>query len=156
MAERRQVKLMDRGSLPPDTVYVGHGSTWQNPFTKNGMTRFHKALHGHDPLTVEERAKQNVWLFAMWMGFGEHNSYDEATHRRLAKWKELISETKIKDLRGKNLACTCPLTNPDGSKHPCHADVLLEIANQFESDDDIHRLAKDLARKYVVHNKALE
>lgn len=30
------------------------------------------------------------------------------------------------ELRGKNLACWCPL---DGQ--PCHADVLLEIANRF-------------------------
>lgn len=32
-------------------------------------------------------------------------------------------------LRGKNLACWCPLTNPDGSNCPCHADILLEMAN---------------------------
>ena len=30
----------------------------------------------------------------------------------------------FKDLRGKNLACFCPLDKP------CHADVLLEIANK--------------------------
>jgi hypothetical protein len=29
-----------------------------------------------------------------------------------------------RELRGKDLACWCPLTKP------CHADVLLEIANQ--------------------------
>lgn len=32
-------------------------------------------------------------------------------------------------LKGKNLACWCPLTLPDGSPCPCHADVLLEVAN---------------------------
>lgn len=31
---------------------------------------------------------------------------------------------RIKELRGKNLACWCP---PD---QPCHADVLLELANK--------------------------
>jgi len=30
----------------------------------------------------------------------------------------------IATLRGKNLACWCPLD------HPCHADVLLELANR--------------------------
>jgi hypothetical protein len=30
-----------------------------------------------------------------------------------------------KELRGKNLACWCPLSEP------CHADVLLEVANSF-------------------------
>jgi hypothetical protein len=33
----------------------------------------------------------------------------------------------IPDLRGKNLACWCPLDAP------CHADVLLELANRDES-----------------------
>lgn len=32
--------------------------------------------------------------------------------------------TKIEALRGKNLACWCPLDKP------CHADVLLELANK--------------------------
>lgn len=33
-------------------------------------------------------------------------------------------QAKARDLRGKNLACWCPLD------HPCHADVLLELANK--------------------------
>jgi hypothetical protein len=32
-------------------------------------------------------------------------------------------------LRGHDLACWCPLTYPDGTIVPCHADVLLELAN---------------------------
>ena len=35
----------------------------------------------------------------------------------------LFRETVMKELRGKDLACWCP---PD---QPCHADVLLEVAN---------------------------
>ena len=33
---------------------------------------------------------------------------------------------KVRELRGKNLACWCPLDQP------CHADVLLELANRDE------------------------
>lgn len=33
-------------------------------------------------------------------------------------------------LRGKDLACWCPLTDKDGNPAPCHADVLLELANK--------------------------
>ncbi|MDR0472322.1 MAG: DUF4326 domain-containing protein [Treponema sp.] len=33
------------------------------------------------------------------------------------------------ELRGKDLACWCPLAYPDGKPYPCHADILLEIAN---------------------------
>lgn len=35
----------------------------------------------------------------------------------------------IRKLRGKNLACWCPLTR-NGNYYPCHADVLLELANK--------------------------
>lgn len=40
-------------------------------------------------------------------------------YRRWIEWRRLPFE----DLRGHNLACWCPLDRP------CHADVLLEIAN---------------------------
>jgi hypothetical protein len=43
-----------------------------------------------------------------------------ATRSRLPFTREDVR----RDLRGKNLACWCPL---DG---PCHADVLLEVANR--------------------------
>ena len=33
----------------------------------------------------------------------------------------------LEPLRGKDLACFCPLEKPDGSKVPCHADVLLSL-----------------------------
>lgn len=32
-------------------------------------------------------------------------------------------------MKGRDLACWCPLTDEDGNPVPCHADVLLEIAN---------------------------
>lgn len=37
--------------------------------------------------------------------------------------KHLIASGAVDELRGKNLACWCPL---DG---PCHADILLRVAN---------------------------
>jgi hypothetical protein len=35
----------------------------------------------------------------------------------------------IPELRGKDLACWCPLVDKDGNRFPCHADILLAIAN---------------------------
>jgi len=32
-------------------------------------------------------------------------------------------------LKGRDLVCWCPLVDKDGNHVPCHADVLLEIAN---------------------------
>lgn len=37
---------------------------------------------------------------------------------------------EVAQLRGKNLACFCPLFDKDGNRVPCHADVLLELANK--------------------------
>ena len=42
-------------------------------------------------------------------------------------WAPLHVEAIRAELRGKNLACFCPLDQP------CHADVLLELANKDES-----------------------
>lgn len=48
-----------------------------------------------------------------------------AYYRRwlLEQGRELVTMAR-RELRGKNLACWCPLDQP------CHADVLLEIANE--------------------------
>ena len=42
---------------------------------------------------------------------------------------DLIDYPDPRELRGKNLACWCPLIDKDGNRVPCHADVLLELAN---------------------------
>jgi hypothetical protein len=44
-----------------------------------------------------------------------------------------VRELLINDLprlKGKHLACWCPLVDEDGNSVPCHADVLLELANR--------------------------
>ena len=79
--------------MPENTVYVGRGSKWGNPFVVG--------VHGN----VEEC----IYKFSIDIGW--HNS-------RLGFDYEEIAE-----LRGKNLACWCK------EGEPCHADVLLEIAN---------------------------
>lgn len=53
----------------------------------------------------------------------------------------------IERLRGKNLACWCKITSPD-EYVPCHADVLLSIANDIPLDEVIrenYRRAKGKA-----------
>jgi len=41
-------------------------------------------------------------------------------------------------LRGKTLACWCPLTDKHGNKVACHADVLLSIANDISIEEIQH------------------
>lgn len=88
-APRRIQRKRTKGwRMPPNTVYVGRGTAWGNPYTV--------AKHGR---------KEAVTLYAAIFNDG----------RGLLRMR--------RELRGKNLACFCPLDQP------CHADVLLELAN---------------------------
>jgi hypothetical protein len=83
--------------LPQNTVSVARPTKWGNPFRFHGLTNEGR----------EEARLESVKQFeAMWM------KHDAETIRKL-----------IAPLRGKNLACWCPLSSK------CHADVLLRIAN---------------------------
>lgn len=108
MPHRIQRKRTKGWKMPPNTIYVGRGSRWGNPF-----------VVGKDGTTEECVAKFRDML----MPYTHHGE------NPLEKF--CISEANITDaqasLRGKNLACWCP------PGQPCHADVLLEIANMGEA-----------------------
>lgn len=82
--------------MPPNTVYVGRPSRWGNPWRAGDVV---------EGVTIDATAA--VALFRCY-------AVDENFGVRF----------DIERLRGKNLACYCPLGQP------CHADVLLEIANE--------------------------
>lgn len=93
----------------PDAVIVARPSEWGNPFRvgDEGVP---------DKATAVEKYRD--WLIPY-------------THSTGGLTEYLISESNILDvfcLRGKDLACWCPLDEP------CHADVLLELANQTPLD----------------------
>lgn len=104
--------------MPEGAVYVGRPSRWGNPFTisrtPNGSwdvsdsnDRLWTHTTGHR--IAVERA---VELFALHVGPMGNYEYDDET---LADLRKALS--------GHDLACWCPLDQP------CHADVLLELAN---------------------------
>ena len=100
MTPRRIQRKRTKGwRMPANTVYVGRPTIWGNRYTVNG---FYLAVYAGTPLT---QAKQSC------VDWFESKASDE--------FKDLC---KV-ELRGKNLACWCPLDQP------CHADVLLSIAN---------------------------
>ena len=80
--------------MPPNTIYVGRPSRWGNPFVSVGKYRH--------MLTGDVTLKDAIM-------YGPDMK---------------CNLSDISELRGKNLACWCPLDQP------CHADVLLELANQ--------------------------
>ena len=60
-------------------------------------------------------------------GFYERRSVAVSRYR---DWlPDSIQADAMIELRGKNLACWCPLKDRHGFTVPCHADILLEIAN---------------------------
>ena len=94
--------------MPEGAVYVGRPSRWGNPF---GMG------DGGNWTSLARRTVTGN--FRSWL-VGKHWSgwSGPASEARRAKILDRIS-----DLRGHDLACWCPLDQP------CHADVLLELAN---------------------------
>jgi len=98
---RVQRKRTRGWKMPEDTVYVGRPSVWANPFLSD-RTRVHspKVLQG-----VMDVYRLHI--------------------------QHLVEQDPdfLEPLRGKNLACWCPLSNPKWEKVYCHADVLLEMAN---------------------------
>lgn len=105
---RVQRKRTKGWKMPPNTVYVGRGSKWGNPF-KIGSEYVRSKMEpggGQKANTVSD------------------NAHAVQLYRRFTAREVKIQVEAYQELRGKNLACWC---RPD---QPCHADVLLEIANK--------------------------
>lgn len=92
--------------MPPNCVKVDRSTKWGNPFIVG--------VHG----TRAECVKGFRQLCAGYLRISADAATIAAQERFLAH-----AQAHREDLRGKDLACWCPLTAP------CHADVLLEIAN---------------------------
>lgn len=90
--------------MPDGAVYVGRPTQWGNPFTLSAS---------RIQLTREQVvAWYRYEIVQMNGGVVGFNRFWAAEH-----------------LRGKDLACWCPLVDKNGDPVPCHADVLLELAN---------------------------
>lgn len=108
MPERIQRKRTKGWRMPDNTVYVGRGSIWGNPCKIGDMVFMGSAHTG----TGESK-------------IGEATAFDCKRYfaMRVAKTMMDYPEKFIEPLRGKNLACWCALDQP------CHADVLIKLAN---------------------------
>ena len=103
MKPRRIQRKRTKGwRMLPNTVYVGRPTRWGNPWR-------HEDLYMSayvDPIGDEEAMLVTLYRADMDRG-----------HLRVSK-----GDIR-RELQGKDLACWCPLDQP------CHADVLLEVAN---------------------------
>lgn len=114
MPERIQLKRTKGWRMPPNTVSVARPGAFGNPWT---MAAAREAGYASSDRVL---AGWCVALFRSWLKGDPHS-----ITRLLDNGDERLArlQSRLPELRDKNLACWCP---PD---QPCHADVLLEIAN---------------------------
>jgi hypothetical protein len=92
--------------MPRNVVYVGRPTIYGNPF----------------PIYVAGREYAVEMFRKWWEGRGWINGR-QFYPDQMALLMGAMFQTEPHPLKGKSLACWCPLNEP------CHADVLLEIAN---------------------------
>ena len=104
MPKRIQRKRTKGWRMPKNTIYVGRPTKWGNPF-KIGC---------------------KAWQFSMACPYLVPNTLEEtiANYEYMIDVEVKLGLKSLDELKGKDLACWCPLHKP------CHADVLLRLANQ--------------------------
>ena len=119
MKPRRIQRRRTKGwRMPEGAVYVGRPTRWGNPFVVSQGFAAERAV------ALFSYTAHGIWV--------PHACLDEVdsaqAYRAHWAWLERLGGHPVElaraELRGRDLACWCPLDAP------CHADVLLEIANQ--------------------------
>ena len=105
--QRIQRKRSKGWKMPEGAVYVGRPGKWGNPYVASGVTTAADAVQMYRDLIARVAS-----------GKCECSESDG-----LSVWDRHVIRHARDLLGGRDLACWCPLDQP------CHADVLLEIAN---------------------------
>ena len=138
--KRIQRKRTAGWRMPEGAVYVGRPSNWGNWYVVStvgelykGNARYVAALPAPGAHVVCAVDKWGHRSGSMWGGFAsklEATTFAVELHRRSLMGTRVdldglrSHEFYLEALRGKDLACWCPLDQP------CHADVLLDLANR--------------------------
>ena len=124
MPHRVQRRRTKGWKKPENTVYVGRGSAWGNPFVvgePSGVFPEGMGLHGKaETLIPALSLEQCIEFYRNAVeGYIKPEMYPAGHDFR----NRIRPHVNLYQLRGKNLMCWCDLDKP------CHADVLLELAN---------------------------
>ena len=123
MPQRIQRQRTPGWRMPADAIYVGRPTKWGNPINLSDV--------GHQYPSLDDRAvaagvvrdfqvlaSRGRLAFPNWLSVDGTRGPVEWTYPSLNEIRA--------DLAGHDLVCWCPLDSP------CHADVLLELANRGE------------------------
>ena len=127
--KRIQRKRTKGWRMPEGAVYVGRPGVWGNPWTVDDFTEsiYEMANAVVPPRDVTKEWARRVSADVAVAAFREAVLDDRAWQH--PGWYPSVEEIRTA-LAGKDLACWCPLEDEHGNRFPCHADVLLEIANR--------------------------
>jgi len=131
---RVQRKRSKGWKMPENTIYVGRGTQWGNPFkivpvkfgwhviAKEGGKE-HVILKTDD---YQKAVNLSLESYQYWLMPYTHKDGDmDKFFLSTAVYESIVSE-----LKGKNLACWCKIMN-HGNYCNCHADILLSLANDI-------------------------
>lgn len=115
MPERVQLRRHRGFRKPEGAIVVARGTDWGNPFVVG------RPLNVSTPTPYDKQARDN----GTWYGWRPLITREVAVamFRAWVEWNGYADQIR-RELAGHDLACWCRLDQP------CHADVLIEIANQ--------------------------
>lgn len=126
MPERIQRRMAKDWRKPEGAVYVGRPGKWGNPIHLSDVAAQYPSLDTRQVATMVVRdfellARRGSMYLPNWLLSDGARTTLDLTYPPV--W-EIRAE-----LAGHDLMCWCPLEDAYGSRLPCHADVLLAIAN---------------------------
>ena len=120
MPQRIQRKRTKGWRMPEGAVYVGRGTRWGNPFRIGAPSAYWTGPGLRSPMRPNPIPLMDA----------EHVV---GIYRNMVETNNAAFERgEVAELAGKDLACWCPLEDELGNRVPCHADVLLELANRVD------------------------
>lgn len=131
-----------------NTVYVGRGSKWGNIFKVGSyLSLWRKAFVAVH--LAKENNKKVTDIYDSGILNKKINLDDSIKwYKYWIKFRIKNNQLDINELKGKNLMCWCPLNQI------CHADYLLEIANDnIATDNQLSVAFRDLMIKEITNKK---
>ena len=118
--------------MPEGAVYVGRPSGWGNPY-RVGETYYTDFASGPVEFPIPTAREAGRHPHGLIVQVCEGPAQAVAWYAGWANAMLRQDHSWLAPLRGRDLACWCPLDQP------CHADVLLELANPSSPDPSLTR-----------------